>query len=100
MLVIFTLSLKLIDHYCNVEKMSSKVNIWSAFRYGSIYVNRHVSSCCAMILCGFGQSRNIFGETHSIHSAALLQAMLQRNTEQFRKILVETSNRAVEMWNG
>ena len=37
---------------------------------------------------------------HFIHSAALLQAVLQANTERFRNGLVETRNRRVEVRKG
>ena len=53
-----------------------------------------------MMLCRFGQLRNISVITYFTHSAALLQAVLQTSTESFRNGLVETRNRAVEKGNG
>ena len=50
--------------------------------------------------CRFGQLRNSSVFTYSTHSTALLQAVLQVNTEPFWKGLVETRIRAVGMNNG
>ena len=50
-----------------------------------------------MMLYRFDQLRNCPLFTHFTHSAALLQAVLQANTEPFRNGLIETRKRAVEM---
>ena len=52
------------------------------------------------MLFRLGQLRNSSVFTHFTLSAALLQAVLQANTETFRNGLVKTRNRAVEKLNG
>ena len=83
--------------------MTLKVNICSV-RVPSLPIwwrhTRNHSNYCAIMLCRFGQIRNKSVFTQLTHSAALLQAKLQANTEPFRNGLVKTRNRTVEMRNG
>ena len=78
--------------------MTSNVNICSV-RVPSLplcWRHREIIRIITMMLCRFGQlpKSSVFA-----HSAALLQAVLQANTELFWNGLVETSSRAIEMRN-
>ena len=78
--------------------MTSKVNFvpYVFRRFQSNNHPRFHSDCWLIMLCRSDQLWRSSVITQSIHSAAVLQAVLQANTEPFRNGLVETRNSAVE----
>ena len=72
-----------------LQKWKFVLYVFRRYQVGDLTTN--LSTCCAMILCRFGQLRNSSVFTHFILSAALLQSVLQANTEIFQKGIAETS---------
>ena len=100
---ILTLSISLIQPNCSVDSLTSKVNTCAVCNPSIPICWSHSkvhSDFCATMLWRSSWHWNSSVFNPFIHSAALLQRVIQINTEPFRNSEVETRTTAVEMSNG